>query len=98
MKKHRLIALLPTLILVMWVTPSLAAGFDTGTGKKLVDEHCYACHGTDVYTRDNRRVTSRSGLSAQVQRCELALNLNWFDDDVENSAEYLNLEFYHFKK
>ncbi|MCG8426141.1 MAG: cytochrome c [Chromatiales bacterium] len=70
---------------------------DAEEGKRLVDENCYACHGTEIYTRADRRVTTRPGLTKQVQRCELALGLQWFDEDVENAAHYLNLEFYHFK-
>lgn len=70
---------------------------DTATGKTLVDDNCYSCHENEVYTREKRMVTSRPGLSKQVQRCELSLGLKWFDEDVENAAEYLNQQFYHFK-
>ena len=73
------------------------ADFDLQNGKTLVDENCYECHKNDVYTRADRRVTSRKGLSTQVRRCELSLGLKWFDDDVEDAAEYLNRQFYHFK-
>ncbi len=71
---------------------------DPEVGKELVNENCYGCHGNDIYTRADRMVSSRAGLSKQVHRCELALGLQWFEEDVENSAEYLNNQFYHFKK
>ncbi|MES9961460.1 MAG: cytochrome c [Sedimenticola sp.] len=71
---------------------------DSAEGKSLVNENCYGCHGNDIYTRSDRRVQSRPGLSTQVRRCELALGLQWFDEDVESAAEYLNSQFYHFKK
>lgn len=70
---------------------------DIAAGKQQHQQYCTSCHNSEVYTRQDRRIQSRKGLSAQVQRCQLALNLNWFDDEVENTAEYLNREYYHFK-
>ncbi|OOZ35729.1 cytochrome c [Solemya velesiana gill symbiont] len=92
-------ALVITGILLAAVTSSVQAETpDADTGKELVNENCYSCHGNDVYTRGNRMVQSRVGLSKQVRRCKLSLGLQWFDEDVENAAEYLNLKFYHFNK
>ena len=76
--------------------PTLA--FNLESGKELVNTNCYECHGNEIYTRKERRVTSRQGLTAQVNRCELALGLKWFEDDVEDAAEYLNQNFYKFGK
>ena len=87
-----------TLFGLIALSASQANAFDIAAGKQQLNENCTSCHGSELYTRSDRRVTSRKGLSTQVQRCQLALNLNWFDDDVENTAEYLNNEFYHFKK
>lgn len=58
--------------------------------------HCTACHGTEVYTRSNRRVKDRAQLSKQVQRCQLSQGLQWFDEDVEAVADYLNSQYYKF--
>lgn len=71
---------------------------DISTGKQQHQQYCISCHGSEAYTRQDRRVQSRGGLSAQVQRCQLALDLNWFDDEVEDTAEYLDHEYYHFNK
>ncbi len=73
-----------------------AYAFDPANGGELVQQNCVECHGTEVYTREERRVTSRPGLTKQVRRCELALGLNWFDDEVEDVAEYLNRNYYKF--
>jgi hypothetical protein len=70
---------------------------DVEKGKALVDTHCQQCHGSEVYTRSNRRVSSLPGLHKQVRFCEQNLGLTWFDDDIENTATYLNQEFYKFK-
>ena len=76
---------------------SVASAANLEEGKKLVDTHCYECHGTEVYTRPDRRVTSLPKLHSQVRRCELSLGLKWFDQDIEDAAGYLNREFYKFE-
>ena len=86
----------PTVLLTVSVTLPAGAS-DIEAGKQLVDSHCYKCHGTEVYTRADRRVTSLPQLHSQVRRCELSLGLTWFDQDIENVADYLNKEYYRFK-
>ena len=66
-------------------------------GKVLVDKNCYSCHGDEVYTRSDRKVKTFGGLRNQVQRCELALGLRWFDNQIDSATAYLNDSFYHFK-
>lgn len=66
-------------------------------GKTLVDKHCHGCHGAEVYTRADRKVQSLHGLQVQVQRCEQALNLTWFDEDVASVTAYLNQQFYQLR-
>lgn len=66
-------------------------------GKTLYEKHCVTCHGPEIYTRPDRRVTSKQKLIAQVQVCEQNLKLKWFDDEIESVAEYLNKKFYHFQ-
>ncbi len=69
---------------------------DMEAGELLVQENCLECHGTEIYTKEVRRVTSQQKLTAQVRRCELSLGLQWFDEDVKNTAEYLNHQYYKF--
>ncbi len=67
------------------------------TGETLHAAHCVSCHGSEVYERgEQRRVTSREGLTRQVRRCELALGLTWFDEQIDAVADYLNQSYYHF--
>lgn len=49
-----------------------------------------------LYTRSDRRVTTREGLTKQVRFCELNLGLQWFDEEIEDVAAYLNQTFYKF--
>ncbi|EGV16943.1 c-type cytochrome [Thiocapsa marina] len=66
--------------------------------ESLYEENCLSCHGSEIYTRDGRMVTSPDGLERQVQRCETALGLRWFDEDIKDVAAYLNHHFYQFER
>jgi mono/diheme cytochrome c family protein len=89
--------LLPLSLIPLLGATSLQAA-DPQQGHKLVESHCQRCHGSEVYTRPDRRVTSLPGLHKQVRRCEQMLGLTWFDEDIENTAAYLNQEYYNFKE
>jgi mono/diheme cytochrome c family protein len=73
------------------------AAADAAKGKQLHDANCVRCHDSGVYTRVDRRIQSMESLHAQVARCEMTLDLQWFDEDRENVAEYLNDAFYKFQ-
>lgn len=77
---------------------------DTGTGKKLVEEHrCETCHHNKtlgdakaIYLRKDRRVTSMPKLKSQVSLCSSQLNLQLFPEDEEHIVAYLNETYYRF--
>lgn len=86
------------------------ASADTGksaheNGKKLVTEaKCEACHigkvggdGSAIYLRKDRRVTTKSKLLPQVERCNSELSLGLFPEDETAIAAYLNATHYKFK-
>ncbi|MGE5153142.1 MAG: cytochrome c [Bdellovibrio bacteriovorus] len=79
----------------------LVLGVNAASGEEAaVDPHalhqqnCLKCHGTEIYTRPDRKVTSYEGLGRQVRRCETALGLRWFDEDIAAVTGYLNRDFY----
>jgi len=88
---------LTQIILGMCMSAAAAADIDMESGKELTMENCTACHGSEVYTRKDRFVTSKKKLVTQVQRCEQSQGLLWLDEEVNNVSEYLNKELYHFK-
>ncbi len=63
----------------------------------LYQFNCTSCHGAEVYTRTDRKVTSLASLESQVRRCEQSLGLKWFEDDITDMAGYLNTHYYKFK-
>ena len=70
---------------------------DPHEGKVLVEENCQKCHGSEYYTREDRKVNSLPALGKQVRFCEQALGLTLFDDQIESITEHLNQEYYKFK-
>lgn len=63
----------------------------------LYETNCIKCHGPEVYLRPDRKVTSLDGLTRQVRRCETALGLRWFDEEIADVTAYLNEKFYKFE-
>lgn len=92
------------LMLLAFVAAGMApASADPGKGEALHQQNCVSCHvsmvggdGSELYTRETRRVGSFPSLVAQVNRCNVNLGVGWFDDEVEAVAEYLNAAFYRF--
>ena len=70
---------------------------DIKNGESLHDENCLACHSTDAYSKDIRKVHDLAALTSQVKRCDFSLGTQWFDEDIEDAVAYLNGEFYHFE-
>lgn len=84
-------------LLTLFIAVTGQACADIAKGEALVKENCMRCHGPEVYTRSDRLITSLPGLHKQVRRCEQMLGITWFDDEIDNVAEYLNQQYYHFK-
>jgi mono/diheme cytochrome c family protein len=77
-------------------TTAMAAG-NIANGKKLfTNSKCNQCHGTEVFTRKDRKVTDLAKLEAQVRRCDSNLNTNWFDDEIIDVTAHLNKQYYKF--
>lgn len=77
---------------------------DLKAGNQLLNQHCISCHassfggdGSEIYTRELRKIKTPSGLVVQVRNCNTMLDLKWFEEDEVNVAAYLNQQYYHFK-
>jgi hypothetical protein len=92
---------------VFATAPGAVAPFEAGKpelGKPLAQSHCVSCHAKAyanqperMYTRSNRRVDSARALLEQIRRCNANLGLQWFPEDEEHVAAFLNLNWYKFK-
>jgi hypothetical protein len=78
---------------VLAISSPAVAEFDASS---YHDGKCMACHGTEVYTRENRRITSFPALEGQVARCDANLGTQLFPEDLTLLVEHLNTNFYKF--
>ena len=100
----RVVVSFPLLVMSAFGAPEATQSL-LSSGKKLVsDAKCEACHaskrggdGSSMYSRQDRRVTTKSQLLSQVSRCNNELNLGLFPDDEAAIAAYLNVTHYKFK-
>lgn len=65
-------------------------------GRLLYDNHCVACHSTQMHWRDQRIVVDVASLRAQVQRWQAREQLGWNDTDVDDVVRHLNDSIYRF--
>jgi mono/diheme cytochrome c family protein len=81
-----------TVALLLVNQPSLA----DDAGKALFDKSCTGCHGTEVFTRDDRSVETLEALKERVKQCSLAAESKWNDDEADWVVQYLNKNYYKF--
>ncbi|NIR59217.1 MAG: cytochrome c [Gammaproteobacteria bacterium] len=84
-------------VLAWLLTGAYAQAADLEHGKTLHEANCVKCHGTEVYTRADRRIHSLEALEAQVRRCRNSLGATWSEDHIADLVHYLNHSFYHFR-
>jgi cytochrome c5 len=65
-------------------------------GALLYENHCSACHTTQMHWRDKRVAADWASLRALVRRWQGAAQLNWSDEEIDEVARYLNGRFYRF--
>lgn len=66
-------------------------------GEKLHAAQCVGCHGTEVYTRNDRRVESAAGLVKQVEFCNQQLRKKLSREQINDLIAYLNETYYRFE-
>lgn len=101
----RMLALSLTLLLT--ALPALANPFPKGDariGKTLHDKSCLSCHvsmvggdGSAIYSRLERKVKTPQQLQARIRTCNTNAGANWFPDEENHVATYLNQQYYRFK-
>lgn len=82
------------LILALPVTSVNAA--DIENGQTLHNENCLRCHQPELYQKDERKVKNLKHLRSQVLFCEVSNDLDWFDEEIDDVTEYLNVTYYLF--
>jgi hypothetical protein len=91
---------LSLILLALLAVPLYAAPFDKGdakTGQALHDKSCVACHGTQVYSRNDRKIKTPAQLAGRISGCNANTGAGWFPEEEQHVGAYLNRNFYHFK-
>ena len=96
MKKSMIAVLLMTSLTQGAQAASMLLG-DAAKGKKLVEAGCTSCHGTEVYTRKDRKVKTIEGLIGQVGRCNTNLERHYNDAQLNDVVKHLNDAYYKFE-
>ena len=86
-------ALISVSAMLITLSASAAEGVDA---QGLIDNKCSSCHGSEMYTREDRKVNSLSALKKQVAACNSNLNAGLSDDDMAAVVALLNKEHYKF--
>ena len=71
-------------------------GVAPGRGQLLYDNHCVACHNTQMHWRDRRQASDWASLKAQVRRWQGEAKLGWSEDEIDDVARFLNDTIYRF--
>lgn len=92
------LARITTALLLLAVTGSAAAQLPGGSrrGQMLYDNHCSACHNTEVHWRDKKVVRDWDDLLLQVRIWQGNGKLSWNETDVQDVAQHLNSLYYRF--
>jgi mono/diheme cytochrome c family protein len=85
-------------LLLMTLLLSSNVIFANEEGKELHEESCMRCHGSEMYTRDNSKIQNNFDLRSQVSFCASNLGTGWFPDEEKSVVDYLNGQYYKFKK
>ena len=91
-----------TLLLVLtWIL----FGFTTGVagaepdslarGRMLYENHCLACHESQVHIRTHHKIQSLDGVQHEVIRWAGELRLPWQASEVRDVSDYLYQRYYH---
>lgn len=70
---------------------------DAAKGKQLHDAGCVSCHGSEVYTRKDRRIKTVEGLIGQVNACNRNLSRSYSNAQLNDLTKYLNETYYKFQ-
>ena len=84
--------------------PKPFAAGDPMLGKAMSDKDCIGCHArrfdgdaAKMYLRSDHKVHTPAQLMAQIAMCNSQLGTNYFPEEEEHVAAYLNLQYYKFK-
>ena len=90
---------LAPLIVAWWVFGGFSAmAADSFDASELVEKNCTSCHGSEIYTREDRKINSFTALKTQVQACNSNFNAGMSQEQLAAIATLLNEKYYKFNE
>ena len=86
----------PVLSILLLLLYPIATSANPERGRLLYENHCRACHESNVHIRQTQAAKSLKAVRTQVVRWQGVLTLQWSAEDVGDVAEYLNAAWYHY--
>jgi len=93
-------------LISLLVTTNTYAQDEVSEGQELHDQACLSCHDSmtngkpeQIYTREDQTESSiedLDGLQSRVEACANNTGAQWFDDEIAQVVEYLNITYYKF--
>ena len=74
------------------------ANIPKSRGQLLYENHCIACHESNVHIRGNRKAKSIDDIRYWAARWSTHLELNWSADELTSVINYLNATYYQFER
>ena len=65
-------------------------------GMELYENHCTACHTSQVHIREKRKAKSLAQIESWIRHWVKELKLSWTDEEVKEVLTYLNLRYYEY--
>ena len=87
---------LPAFAFIIVFTLAPLSSLHASNGKEIYNKGCQGCHGTEVFTRPDRKVKDLAQLAGRVRQCSYAIEAKWFDEEINAVTQYLNNAFYKF--
>ena len=88
-----------TSLLSLCLLPSFSwAVANIADGALLYDESCAKCHHTPYQSLGWNEMTSKAELGYMIESCSDYFQLDWNAQDIEDTSEYLNAEFFFLEK
>ncbi len=95
--KNKLSLILFALLSCMISSTTFANDAKHHKGQNLHDKKCTSCHGSEVYSRDDRMVKTMSALEHQVNNCmKGAAKAQWTKAQTTSVVDFLNDRYYKF--
>jgi len=92
MFNKKIISIISTLVLTSSIYANVQDGKDL-----FMDAKCLSCHESSSFKHREEKVNNFSKLTKKVRMCEYNTATGWFDEEIDDVAQYLNHTYYHYK-